>query len=42
MDPMIGEKTLRKIGWHILPFVMLLAIVNYIDRINIGRPCGQA
>jgi MFS transporter, ACS family, tartrate transporter len=36
MSSMSGEKTLRKIGWHILPFVMLIGVVGYIDRVNIS------
>ena len=36
MDQDVGERTLRKVFWRIVPFVMLLAIINYIDRINIG------
>ncbi|HXP30706.1 MAG TPA: MFS transporter [Stellaceae bacterium] len=36
MDNAVGERTVRKVFWRIVPFVMLLAIINYIDRINIG------
>src|ERR1700722_19500466 len=36
MGSISGEKTLRKIGWHILPFVMLIGVVGYIDRVNIS------
>src|SRR4029078_2709901 len=28
--------TLRKISWRIVPFIMLLYFVAYIDRVNIG------
>jgi MFS transporter, ACS family, tartrate transporter len=27
---------LRKIAWHILPFPLLLAVLNYLDRANIA------
>ena len=29
-------RTLRKITWRIVPFVMLLYFIAYIDRVNIG------
>jgi ACS family tartrate transporter-like MFS transporter len=32
----LERRTLRKISWRILPFVMLLYFVAYIDRVNIG------
>ena len=32
----LATRTLRKIGWRILPFAMLLYFVSFIDRVNIG------
>jgi ACS family tartrate transporter-like MFS transporter len=32
----IEARTLRKITWRIVPFVMLLYFIAYIDRVNIG------
>jgi MFS transporter, ACS family, tartrate transporter len=32
----LAEQTLRKVRWRILPLVMLLYVVCYIDRTNIG------
>ena len=32
----LAARTLRKIGWRIVPFTMLLYFVSFIDRVNIG------
>jgi MFS family permease len=32
----IGPATMRKVGWRIVPFCILLFIVAFIDRINVG------
>jgi MFS family permease len=32
----IGAATMRKVGWRIVPFCILLFIVAFIDRINVG------
>ena len=32
----IERRTLRKISWRIVPFIMLLYFISYIDRVNIG------
>lgn len=32
----IEQRTLRRITWRIVPFIMLLYFVAYIDRVNIG------
>jgi ACS family tartrate transporter-like MFS transporter len=32
----IEKRTLSKISWRIVPFIMLLYFVSYIDRVNIG------
>jgi ACS family tartrate transporter-like MFS transporter len=35
-DPALGEQVLRKVGWRLLPFLILLFIFNIIDRTNVG------
>lgn len=32
----IGRQTIRKLRIRILPYVLLLYIISYLDRINIG------
>src|SRR6059058_2471567 len=32
----LEQRTLRKISWRIVPFIMLLYFIAYIDRVNIG------
>ena len=32
----IAERTLSKVGWRLLPFVLLLYIVAWLDRVNIS------
>ena len=32
----LGETTYRRIYWRLLPFIMLLYFVCYVDRVNIG------
>jgi len=36
MDIDLEKRTLRRITWRIVPFIMLLYFVAYIDRVNIG------
>jgi ACS family tartrate transporter-like MFS transporter len=36
MEMDIEKRTLRKITWRIVPFIMLLYFIAYIDRVNIG------
>lgn len=36
MELDIEKRTLRKISWRIVPFIMLLYFIAYIDRVNIG------
>lgn len=36
MELEIEKRTLRRISWRIVPFIMLLYFVAYIDRVNIG------
>src|SRR3954462_3308612 len=32
----LGERTLRRVRWRLLPFLGLLYIVSYLDRVNIS------
>ncbi|TPQ33481.1 MFS transporter [Cupriavidus pinatubonensis] len=36
MQADIEKRTLRRISWRIVPFIMLLYFIAYIDRVNIG------
>ena len=36
MDMDIEKRTLRRITWRIVPFIMILYLIAYIDRVNIG------
>lgn len=36
MDMALEKRTVRRITWRIVPFVMLLYFIAYIDRVNIG------
>lgn len=36
MSQELQTRTLRKVGWRILPFAMLLYFVSFVDRVNIG------
>jgi ACS family tartrate transporter-like MFS transporter len=36
MELDIEKRTLRRVWWRIVPFIMLLYFVAYIDRVNIG------
>ncbi len=35
-SPEIEDRVVRKLQWRILPFVMLLYFVSYLDRVNVG------
>src|SRR5215831_11755940 len=36
MDTTLEQRTMRKVALRIVPFIMLLYFVDYIDRVNIG------
>jgi ACS family tartrate transporter-like MFS transporter len=36
MESDIEKRTLRRVWWRIVPFIMLLYFIAYIDRVNIG------
>ncbi len=32
----IGEETRRRVAWRLMPFIFILYIVSYLDRVNVG------
>ena len=32
----IGQETRRRVAWRLMPFIFLLYIVSFIDRVNVG------
>ena len=34
--PEVGRRALAKAGWRLVPFLMLLYFVSFLDRVNIG------
>jgi ACS family tartrate transporter-like MFS transporter len=36
MEMSLEQRTIRRISWRIVPFIMLLYFIAYIDRVNIG------
>ena len=36
----IGTKTIQKLRFRILPYLFLLYVISYLDRINIGFAAG--
>jgi ACS family phthalate transporter-like MFS transporter len=32
----LGQRTRRRVAYRLLPFVFLLYVVNYIDRVNVS------
>jgi len=36
MDDTLEQHTMRKVAWRIVPFIMLLYFIAYVDRVNIG------
>jgi MFS transporter, ACS family, tartrate transporter len=34
--PDVGQRASRRVAYHLLPFVFLLYVVNYIDRVNVS------
>lgn len=35
-NPELEERTIRKVFWRLLPFLLVLYLFNYIDRLNVG------
>ena len=35
-ETQLGRATLAKVGWRLLPFLLLLYVVAWLDRVNIG------
>src|SRR6201987_3290617 len=36
MTSELERRVMRKVSWRIIPFIMLLYFVSYLDRVNIG------
>ena len=36
MADSLENRVMRKVSWRIVPFIMLLYFIAYIDRVNIG------
>ena len=36
MQPTIEQTTIRKVTWRLIPFLLLLYFVCYLDRVNVG------
>ena len=36
MEQTLEQRTIKRISWRIVPFIMLLYFIAYIDRVNIG------
>ena len=34
--PTVGERTLRRVNRRLMPYLILLYIVAYLDRVNVG------
>ena len=34
--PEVGIRARRRIAWRLLPFVFLIYVTNYIDRVNVS------
>ena len=32
----IGEETRRRVAWRLMPFIFILYVVSYLDRVNVG------
>src|SRR5580698_10076999 len=32
----VAERTLRRVNWRVMPYLVLLFIVAYLDRVNVG------
>ena len=32
----IGQRTIGTVKWHLIPFLFVLYIINFIDRVNLG------
>ena len=41
MDDSIRKDVMRKVMWRLVPFTMLLYLINILDRVNIGYAALQ-
>ena len=37
IDHVAERKLVRKLDWHIIPITMLLYLLSFLDRVNIGN-----
>ena len=37
----LAERTRRKITWRLIPFLFVLYIISYLDRVNLGYAALQ-
>jgi ACS family tartrate transporter-like MFS transporter len=40
-DPAVAERTRKRIAWRLLPFLFLLYIIAFLDRMNVGAAALQ-
>ena len=38
IDPVLEKRVMRKFDYYVIPQMMLLVILAYLDRSNIGKP----
>jgi len=41
LDPAVPQRGRKRIAWRILPFLFLLYIIAFLDRMNIGAAALQ-
>lgn len=37
IDPAAEARLLRKLDWHLLPWICIAYLINYLDRANLGN-----
>ena len=40
-DPQVNQRTVKRIAWRLLPFLFLLYIIAFLDRMNVGAAALQ-
>ena len=41
VDPAVAQSARKRIAWRILPFLFLLYIIAFLDRMNVGAAALQ-
>jgi ACS family tartrate transporter-like MFS transporter len=36
MNQTIGRQTVSKVGWRLLPIIILMYFLSYLDRVNVS------